>query len=143
MFVTYRSILYDLSNVLCCFEGSSTGILPKKYPCVECGRQFRRICDMNRHLISHDPKPSDAFKCPQCKYTAKHAYTLDLHMSRVHGDRKYVCDKCDKTFSTPKDLEVRLLGFLGILMLVFIYRNYSQKEISVYNVKSQYGSKHF
>ena len=58
-------------------------------PCPECGKQFKFISFLKRHLLSHsDNKEFKSFSCPLCRKRFKHKYHMKTHMKIC----KFPCD---------------------------------------------------
>jgi|ERR1712126_270644 len=69
--------------------------------CNQCGKDFFKQGDLNKHLRSHEEKRP----CPDC---GKMVSRLDLHILTVHTPdelQKYRCQDCDKGFFSMKLLK--------------------------------------
>jgi hypothetical protein len=78
----------------------------KTYKCTyfECGKTFITRKEQQNHIARHSSEPKFYCEFPgcSCKYTTKSS--LDLHVVRIHGDKKYKCDLCDERYSVRGDL---------------------------------------
>ena len=56
--------------------------------------------NLTRHIRTmHEPEKHK--KCPCCEFTASRPVNWALHIDNhhpEHGEKKYICDKCPKTF---------------------------------------------
>lgn len=70
----------------------------KRCLCAECGKAFRHVSELNRHIMIHtDYRPFACTKCPQ-KFKAKEK--LKRHLFTHSNERNYGCDLCEKTFTS-------------------------------------------
>ncbi|GFU31962.1 hypothetical protein NPIL_149081 [Nephila pilipes] len=47
-------------------------------------------------------------KCPYCSYTSSFSGSIKKHMAVHTGDRPYVCDTCQKSFTQKENLKRHL-----------------------------------
>lgn len=61
----------------------SSGRLPGRFPCPQCGKVYRWKWNLTSHL-KEDCGRVPQFQCQLCPYTSKRARNLALHGRRVH-----------------------------------------------------------
>uniref|UniRef100_A0A3B4AD56 C2H2-type domain-containing protein n=1 Tax=Periophthalmus magnuspinnatus TaxID=409849 RepID=A0A3B4AD56_9GOBI len=70
----------------------------KPFSCSQCGKEYRRKCDLNRHMFVHsEEKP---FSCSVCDKGFSSKYDLNRHLRRVHC----TCPVCKEEFTRNADL---------------------------------------
>jgi len=70
----------------------------------DCGKEFKRKGDFDRHLLSHQGDESKKFECDVCGKKFKLKGDLKIH-SLSHGDKKFKCDVCDEEFTTKGNMD--------------------------------------
>lgn len=83
-----------------------------KRDCRVCGKQFRRDCELIRHMdkIHMGEK---AFECSNCDKKFARREHLAVHL-RIHtGERPHKCHLCTKTFTQSSSLKVHLRTHTG------------------------------
>lgn len=75
----------------------------KPCSCSWCGVAFRRVADLNRHVLIHTGQRP--FRCSVCDQSFRLKNILRVHM-RIHtGEKPFVCSVCDKAFAYKQSLE--------------------------------------
>eukprot|EP01083_Nonionella_stella_P071024 190456_1 len=86
----------------------------KKHVCSECGKRFRYLSLLDRHITSHsDEKP---YLCdhPGCTKRFQHKYYLNQHKRRTHDAiKKHKCPQCEKAFVEKCNLKIHLRKHTG------------------------------
>lgn len=84
---------------------------PPKQPslCDICGEVFKNNTSMlyhkkNKHLM----KP---VKCPDCPKSSRlySKYCLNQHIRRVHGEKIFICDTCERRFTLKRSLATHII----------------------------------
>lgn len=87
--------------------------LPLFHKCHICSCQFRKQCDLKRHLVVHTGER--LHKCTTCSKSFGLSSTLKQHMLTHTKERiKHICIVCAKTFLTKKALNVHLRLHTGV-----------------------------
>lgn len=91
----------------------------KPYSCEICTKDFTRKDHLTLHMRLHD-KSIEMYDCDMCekKFTrtdhlVKHKAAKHGIGERVHNEKKYKCNICDRAFTTKKYRDVHLLGHMG------------------------------
>uniref|UniRef100_A0A8C6WHL6 Zinc finger protein 865 n=1 Tax=Neogobius melanostomus TaxID=47308 RepID=A0A8C6WHL6_9GOBI len=83
--------------------------LPLKFSCSDCGKEFRRSLELQRHMTVHTGERP--FKCPFCQKGFTQKSSLNVHM-RIHtGEKPHVCSVCNKCFHVQYLLTQHLRRF--------------------------------
>lgn len=84
---------------------------PKEYICNDCGRVFKKRCQIVRHVKIHNPAEQKmCFTCPKprCpKFYAKYS-NLRHHIKSVHESVTYDCNLCEAKLSSKAKLKYHL-----------------------------------
>jgi len=76
----------------------------KSFLCDICSKSFRTKKDLGQHKISHSEGRDIA--CDECGNMFRHRNHLSKHIKRVHTSKKnYACDECGKTYKTSSGLK--------------------------------------
>ncbi|XP_036215694.2 zinc finger protein ZFP2 isoform X2 [Bactrocera oleae] len=87
--------------------------LPLLHKCHICACQFRKQCDLKRHLVVHTGERLQ--KCTTCNKSFSLSSTLKQHMLTHNAERaKHICIVCAKTYLTKKALNVHLRLHTGV-----------------------------
>ncbi|XP_055588065.1 zinc finger and SCAN domain-containing protein 32-like [Uranotaenia lowii] len=70
----------------------------RPHQCLECLAQFREKRSLARHLKAVHEEIRDR-KCPYCPKSFKYSHHLRYHIRTHTGERPYVCDICQDSFS--------------------------------------------
>ncbi|XP_065347042.1 zinc finger protein 780B-like isoform X3 [Cloeon dipterum] len=70
------------------------------FTCKECGKAFKFIKGLNRHVKTVHTKSVRNFGCEHCDYSASNKYYMLNHMTRQHLPKTIKCEKCSKMFPT-------------------------------------------
>ena len=97
----------DLSSPL------SISPLPRKHPCIRCGKCFKRSCALQRHVesVHFGLRP---YKCVTCDKSYGDLRSLKDHQASAHsGKRDFQCivHGCKKAFPHSKALRLHLKRF--------------------------------
>ncbi|XP_035770823.1 zinc finger protein 45-like [Neolamprologus brichardi] len=88
---------------------SDTG---KKYlMCDFCGKSFKEMYKMNRHLTIHTGKKP--YPCETCGKSFTVKGSLTVHMRTHTGEKPYSCETCGKSFYLSSSLKDHKLGHTG------------------------------
>jgi len=77
----------------------------KKFGCAQCGRKFADEVKLNTHMANHKRKP---FSCQRCKKTFRNFHNCTKHSSTNEDNQRYVCNLCNKVFTTATSLHIHL-----------------------------------
>jgi len=82
----------------------------EKLQCELCGHSCPTETELKIHRTrNHVPKEvATIFHCDQCLYTATTKATLNAHIARLHKEKKYSCEQCQKAFALKSDLKTHL-----------------------------------
>ncbi|XP_078696535.1 PR domain zinc finger protein 2-like isoform X1 [Branchiostoma floridae x Branchiostoma belcheri] len=86
-------------------------VVPKPFPCTQCGRNFSTKQGLERHLRTHSgEKP---YKCGHCGKQFTTSTNMRRH-ERLHtGDKPHVCQECDHAFIQKGDLKKHMMSQHG------------------------------
>uniref|UniRef100_A0A0N7ZBX0 C2H2-type domain-containing protein n=1 Tax=Scylla olivacea TaxID=85551 RepID=A0A0N7ZBX0_SCYOL len=73
------------------------------YPCLECGKKFRRKVKLQAHLLTH--KSKEEMECENCGKKFRKVELLFDHVCSGIGN-SYKCSDCDEWFRLKRDLTV-------------------------------------
>ncbi|XP_045104583.1 zinc finger protein 585A-like [Portunus trituberculatus] len=73
------------------------------YPCLECGKKFRRKAKLQAHLLTH--KSKEEMECENCGKKFRKVELLFDHVCSGIGN-SYKCSDCDECFRLKRDLTV-------------------------------------
>ncbi|KAK0422078.1 hypothetical protein QR680_007350 [Steinernema hermaphroditum] len=77
---------------------------PKK--CKKCGKEFRKTCDFNRHLVTHSREK--AHVCSICGARFGLDTNLNVHMKLHSEQRQFPCAVCRKEYMSMSALKLHL-----------------------------------
>lgn len=98
---TYSS-MWSLSEHIIAVHGKLS-----RFPCSYCERIFTGASNRNKHENSVHKKLPPTIKTTVCSICKREigTYYLKRHMAEIHSVRKiYVCEFCDESFSTSREL---------------------------------------
>lgn len=78
----------------------------KQRKCKLCGKRFRDLTVLKRHLWSHTGAKS--FACNLCPKRFQQKHCLDQHLFKHQGNDKIKCSYCQKLFSTKYNAKVHM-----------------------------------
>ena len=78
-----------------------------RFNCEECGKGCHFLKDFNQHKKIHD-KDRDTYKCSICGQKYMEKSSLKKHVSEVHTNVKYYCNKCPKAYTQEGNLDRHL-----------------------------------
>ena len=82
------------------FMGEKERAFIEVYECEYCKKLFKRVAELTVHIRVHtNERP---FECKTCGKCFKQLCHLNGHRSTHH---KYVCEECERQFTTAKDLQ--------------------------------------
>ncbi|XP_077295482.1 uncharacterized protein LOC143917775 [Arctopsyche grandis] len=82
----------------------------KPHKCDQCDKRFRRIVGLNNHKLSHLPaNERDTYDCKICEKTFTLHTSFVGHLATVHGNVKYLCAECGRSFQTKTNLSMHML----------------------------------
>ncbi|XP_040278922.1 zinc finger protein OZF-like [Bufo bufo] len=86
--------------------------LGKMFACPECGKLFKKKCNLSRHERIHiNERP---FTCSECGKSFTQKSTLVIHQ-RIHtGEKPFSCSECGKCFSQKAVLVVHQKSHTGV-----------------------------
>ena len=87
----------------------------KLYACEICGKKISTLAVFKTHLLMHTGGGSDII-CDICGARFRWATSLRQHKLTHTGLRDYKCDLCDRTFRTKWGLDIHIKGHLDIRM---------------------------
>ena len=81
-----------------------------RYKCEICGKLLNSNKAVYHHKDVIHNLVSEKFKCPEegCHYEATKENYMKRHMNNVHGEKKHVCDRCGKKFTTAYEVRVHI-----------------------------------
>lgn len=82
------------------------------YPCNQCDLRFASFEGFQAHLKSHLEMLLRRQSCPQCNkedFESQEALLQHLTVHYTTTSTQYVCESCDKQFSSVDDLQKHLL----------------------------------
>ena len=87
----------------------------KRFACEICQKRFatkylmlghrKRRHDNPRKKKENLKEEADAYACKHCSYIGKKLKHLLDHEQRIHGERKFCCPVCDKSYAVSKELK--------------------------------------
>jgi len=78
----------------------------KKFKCTECGRKYKNIQALNRHLkMQHSITVAIELHCEECDKDFSSGQALQNHIRLHTGEKPYNCEFCDKSFSQHANLK--------------------------------------
>lgn len=84
----------------------------KRYTCLLCFAEFTRNSSLNRHLKqTHDGEKKHI--CDICDKSFSEKIYLENHWRRHIGERPYLCDMCDKAFHSKLGLKYHIKTHIG------------------------------
>jgi hypothetical protein len=93
------------------FGGDSAGS-NGDYPCNQCDQRFSSFEGFQAHLKSHLEQLLRRQSCPQCNkedFESQEALLQHLTVHYTTTSTQYVCESCDKQFTSVDDLQKHLL----------------------------------
>ncbi|XP_059617687.1 zinc finger protein 616-like [Phlebotomus argentipes] len=78
----------------------------KTFICEECGKTFRKKCQLTAHQITHSDDRT--FQCSFCPKKFKDRLALKRHED-IHGDTIYECKECGAKLNTKRTLRLHMV----------------------------------
>uniref|UniRef100_A0A6B2ECK4 C2h2-type zn-finger protein n=1 Tax=Phlebotomus kandelakii TaxID=1109342 RepID=A0A6B2ECK4_9DIPT len=78
----------------------------KTFICEECGKTFRKKCQLTAHQITHSEDRT--FQCSFCPKKFKDRLALKRHED-IHGDTTYECKECGAKLNTKRTLRLHMV----------------------------------
>lgn len=80
-----------------------------KYDCANCGRHFKNMDQLRRHMFSHSQMK--LFECNLCDKSYVHSGSLREHKRTHNGRRDYICHLCGKTYKNSHTFNKHIKEF--------------------------------
>lgn len=84
----------------------------EKFECDECNKAFSSLSYYKQHQETHKQESSgESFICTfsDCHKKFTNRFSLRSHLSAVHSERKFFCNKCPSAFKNQQSLKVHSL----------------------------------
>ena len=94
------------------FGGGDSAGSNGDYPCNQCDQRFSSFEGFQAHLKSHLEQLLRRQSCPQCNkedFESQEALLQHLTVHYTTTSTQYVCESCDKQFTSVDDLQKHLL----------------------------------
>ncbi|XP_069698218.1 zinc finger protein 771-like [Periplaneta americana] len=89
---------------------SKTVMRNKRYTCLICHQEFRRLGELKQHSSEHSDQ--DMFSCPECMETFQAEGAFKLHM-KTHCKSNHQCNVCGRTFKKTFNLTQHIRTHTG------------------------------
>ncbi|XP_050702214.1 histone H4 transcription factor-like [Eriocheir sinensis] len=84
----------------------------RPHKCLECGKRFAYVNDLNRHLPVHSVEPAYGCDFPNCTYTSRALTCLNNHIKVAHNGyakQHYACHLCESKYTIGANLSRHLV----------------------------------
>lgn len=76
----------------------------KPFECKICGKCFRQVSILNKHMYQHE-RPPPRFICPQCGKGFLYSGAFNQHLTTHSDEKLFSCPTCDERFKVKPTLK--------------------------------------
>lgn len=92
----------------CCSKSQANVKFENKCLCNDCGKGFRYLCQLKRHMRIHMESDQKPCPCPVCGKRFVDKFAMQVHLTRHSSERPFKCHLCGRGYGVKSRLQWHL-----------------------------------